>query len=179
MPAQHRTNTCYRTIGFTLIELLSTLAIVGILASVAVSGYSKHVDGLRVNQAVADIERLQLALANFVNRPDRLAQGLPDDLSALGLAQDRLTDPWGRPYQYAANARMNRDYDLFSLGKDGLTGHVGAADDIVRGGNGAFVGPLSDYDSIPGTTSGQLAVRSGSDREDTATLDDKGVRFTR
>jgi general secretion pathway protein G len=170
-------------VGMTLIELLCGLAIVGILASVAYSSYGRHVERVRVSEAITGIASLQLALVRYANRPDRLGAGLPEDLSDLGLSEIQLTDPWGGRYQYAVNPRLNRDYDLYSLGRDGLTGASGAEsfaeDDVVRGGNGAFVGLFSDYMSIPGTTSGQLAVTSGSDLEPTRTIDEKGVRFTR
>jgi general secretion pathway protein G len=166
-------------VGMTLIELLSGVAIVGVLASVAYSGYSQHVERVRVSEAVTEIASLQLALAQYANRPDRLAAGLPGALSELGLSEDQLTDPWGRRYQYAANPRMNRDYDLYSLGTDGLTGHSGGADDVVRGGNGAFVGLFSDYLSIPGATNGQWTATSGDAPGSAGTIGEKELLFTK
>jgi general secretion pathway protein G len=44
---------------------------------------------------------------------------------------------------------LNTDYDLFSLGPDGLTSvslgtNVGL-DDVIRANNGGFFGPASEY----------------------------------
>jgi general secretion pathway protein G len=74
------------------------------------------------------------------------------------------SDPWGRPHQFTklqgingkGKARkdknlnpLNADYDLYSVGPDGLTAlpltAKAARDDIVRANNGAFVGVASDY----------------------------------
>jgi general secretion pathway protein G len=170
-------------IGMTLIELLSGVAIVGVLASVAFGAYAQHVERVRFSEAVTEIQRIQLALAGYANRPDRLAAGLPDDLSALGLAPDQLIDPWGRAYQYVTDSRMNRDYDLFSLGKDGLTSSNAnekfSADDIVRASNGAFVGAYFEYATIAGTTNGQFATTSGTNRANDQPTAETDTRFTR
>ena len=44
---------------------------------------------------------------------------------------------------------LNSDYDLYSVGEDGLTqkplNASNARDDIVRANNGAFVGLAEDY----------------------------------
>jgi hypothetical protein len=68
---------------------------------------------------------------------------------------------------------------LYSLGADGLTGHSGGTDDVVRGGNGAFVGLISDYLSIPGATNGQWAATSGDAPEGAGTIGEKDVLFTK
>jgi len=172
-----------RMIGVTLIELLSTVAIVGILASVAFSGFSRQAEGVRVNQAVAGIENLQLALTRYSTRPDRLAKGLPDELSELGLTRDQLIDPWGRPYHYSRDPRFNRDYDLFSLGKNGMTGLRGgddfSTDDVVRGGNGSFFGTLADYAALSGVTTGQFSSADNADGNAASSASESGARFTR
>ena len=80
---------------------------------------------------------------------------LPADLSQVEATS--LVDPWGHPYQYFNHASgtgnggmlrqdlflvaLNEDYDLYSLGKDGLTATtIGAnvsQDDIIRAGSGS------------------------------------------
>ncbi len=77
-----------------------------------------------------------------------------------------MIDPWGNPYRYLniealANPGVgavrkdhnlipiNGDYDLYSMGKDGrsvspITGSPGQ-DDILRAGNGGYVGLAGDY----------------------------------
>jgi len=75
-------------------------------------------------------------------------------------------DPWGHAYQYlgidvvpppntGALRRdknlnpLNSDYDLYSMGPDGLTQKQLTAakdrDDIVRAGNGGFIGLASEH----------------------------------
>jgi general secretion pathway protein G len=79
---------------------------------------------------------------------------------------DELKDPWGNPYQYLSFETVkgndkgkfrkdrnlvpiNSDYDLYSMGPDGKSsGPLTAAasrDDIIRAGNGSFVGIAEDY----------------------------------
>jgi len=80
---------------------------------------------------------------------------------------DGLLDPWGNPYQYLnlsdptikdikGKARkdrnlvpINSDYDLYSTGKEWMSASPltakGSHDDIVRAGNGRFVGKASDF----------------------------------
>ncbi|HJR69061.1 MAG TPA: prepilin-type cleavage/methylation domain-containing protein, partial [Gammaproteobacteria bacterium] len=72
-------------------------------------------------------------------------------------------DPWGRPYVYrrAADASraqlrkdgelvpLNTDFDLYSLGPDGVSALALPAapsrDDVVRAANGAFIGVAANY----------------------------------
>lgn len=75
-------------------------------------------------------------------------------------------DPWGNPYQYLpidinpppnkGQVRkdkslnpLNSDFDLYSMGPDGQTRlpltTPTAKDDIIRAGNGSFIGIASDY----------------------------------
>lgn len=158
----------------TLVEVLVTLGIAAIIASFAVVTYSGHTERVRVGEAVTEMQVIQLAIAQYINRPDRLAKGLPENLDELGLSADELIDPWGRPYQYSSDALLNRDYELFSLGPDGLTSTSDngnpALDDIVRGSSGAFFGSRSDYAAIDGTDTGQYsATGSGADVSGDAT----------
>ena len=91
---------------------------------------------------------------------------LPDSLDDIGWG-NRL-DPWGSPYQYLKFKRnkqgkvipgqarkdrflvpLNSAYDLYSMGADGdskgpLTAKA-SRDDVLRAGDGAFVGLASDF----------------------------------
>lgn len=145
--------------AFTLVELLLLLALIGILAAVAVPAYASYRERVRIAQAVMDLRVLDTTIQN--HRLDRNA--LPEDLADIGWA-GRL-DPWGRPYQYngfltpgdAGRARKNRnlvpintDFDLYSLGPDGVTAipltASASRDDIVRANDGRFVGVAAAYD---------------------------------
>jgi len=148
--------------AFTLVELLVAVAIIGVISSVAVPSYREYVERADIAQAIADIYSVDVAMATFETAN---VGRLPNSLADIGM--DGLLDPWGNPYQYLnlsdptikgvkGKARkdknlvpINSDYDLYSAGKDGksvspLTAKA-SRDDIVRAGNGRFVGKASDF----------------------------------
>ncbi len=147
------------TRAFTTIEFLIVLGIIGILATFAVAAYDRYRDRIRMAQATQDIGAMSVAVKHHEidNREP------PTSLAEIGWG-NRL-DPWGRPYQYLnlttlkgnGQARkdkrlspLNSDFDLYSLGKDGLSvGPLSAKvsrDDIVRARDGRFIGLASDFD---------------------------------
>lgn len=144
--------------GFSLLELMFAVAAAGILTVIAVPSYTSAMDRSRTNKAIGDISSLQLKISQF-----DLAQGrLPTSLAEIG--QGALLDPWGNPYQYLdftgrhGNGHkrkdrslnpLNSDYDLGSKGKDGQTQQSlrppVSHDDIIRAGNGSFIGKADDF----------------------------------
>ena len=73
-------------------------------------------------------------------------------------------DPWGHPYQYLkiegskgkGDVRkdhtlnpINSDFDLYSMGRDGVSrtqiSNKDSLDDIIRANDGGFVGLASDF----------------------------------
>lgn len=148
--------------GFTLVEILVVIAVMAILATLAIPAYSQYVDKARNARAVAEIRGLDESITSYYS--DHSNQ-YPAALADLGGVV--LTDPWGQAYQYlkieGANLTgkgslrkdkflnpLNSDYDLYSMGKDGLSQRPLTAaksrDDIVRANNGRFVGLASDFD---------------------------------
>lgn len=85
----------------------------------------------------------------------------PLNLAQIGYGN--LRDPWGNNYRYLNHATanigqfrkyratipINNDFDLYSMGPDGLSQVVFTApvsfDDIVRANNGDYFGRVSDY----------------------------------
>jgi general secretion pathway protein G len=146
-------------IGFTLIEIMLALAAAVILASIAIPSYQAAINKARTGQAIKDIYQIENILERY--RSTHQYQ-LPPDLATLGAAVP--LDPWGNAYEYLnieAGAKtgkvrrdknlkpLNSDFDLYSKGPDGetmtqLTG-AKARDDIVRAGNGSFVGLASEH----------------------------------
>jgi general secretion pathway protein G len=144
--------------GWTLLQLLVGLAILGILATLALSGRSDYADRVKITQAKQDINVIALALDDM-----RLEQGkLPSSLADIGMGNMR--DPWGNPYFYLniqtakGNGKLrkdrnlvpiNTDYDLYSSGPDGKTVSPLTAkasqDDIIRAGDGSFIGVASEF----------------------------------
>ena len=147
--------------GFTLIELMIVVVLVGMLASIAYPIFSGFVDRARRAKVMGDMGQIQIALAKFLTDTNG---ALPLSLAAVGL--DTLRDPWGNSYQYlkienepggVGSARknfgmvpVNTDYDLFSMGGDGdfesPFSSVSSRDDIVRAGNGAYLGLAEDFE---------------------------------
>ncbi|MCF8149496.1 MAG: prepilin-type cleavage/methylation domain-containing protein [Burkholderiaceae bacterium] len=144
----------------TLVELLIVVAVIGALAAIAIPSYRRYVERAYVAKAVIEIGTIALALKRY-HEDERT---YPASLSALDIAIP--TDPWGNPYQYLAidiipapntgqvrrdkNLNpINSDFDLYSMGPDGRTQKQltasKARDDIVRAGNGGFVGVASEH----------------------------------
>lgn len=147
--------------AFTLIELMVTIAIIGVLATIAVPTYSDYIDKAKAVQAVMDIKHIEQLLATYQSSNGKF----PPSLNEVGVQS--LLDPWGNPYQYlnlsdpdikgtTGKARkdhnlvpINSDFDLYSMGKDGksvspLTAKA-SRDDIVRANNGRYIGLASKY----------------------------------
>jgi general secretion pathway protein G len=149
-----------RSTGFGLLDLMVTVVLASLLISIAVPSYDRYVQRAKVTAARGAIASLSLELEKFrLNNEDALPATLDE------LPVDIPLDPWGRPYAYlniltAGTGKgalrkdgklnpLNTDFDLYSLGRDGVsTGPLNAKasrDDIVRANNGAFIGLAEDY----------------------------------
>lgn len=150
----------HKQAGFTLVELLMAVAIGALLAAIAMPVYTDYVRRSETGQAMADLGALDLQIERFAANNFRP----PASLADLGVPPP--LDPWGRSYRYLriegagpavmAQVRKDRnlvpvngDYDLYSLGPDGASRPPLVApesqDDIVRAGNGAFIGAAADF----------------------------------
>jgi len=148
-----------RARGFTTIEILIVVAIVGIIAAIGSGYWERYRQKALVSQAVADIGAMAAAIKLHMED----SRHLPDGLAEVGFGGK--LDPWGRPYQYLnletrrgngiarkdkKLAPLNSDFDLYSLGKDGLTlaplVPPVSRDDVVRARDGRFIGLAADFD---------------------------------
>ena len=139
------------SVGFTLVELVVVTGIIGILATMALPTYDTFITRARNARAKSEVRLLETEINAY--RFD--TNSLPASLAVINRAG--MLDPWDRPYVYIIppirerfGNRLNNDYDLCSLGKDGLTPADGAItgtgeDDLIRGNNGVFVGSGEDY----------------------------------
>jgi general secretion pathway protein G len=142
--------------GYTVLEVLVVLAVIGALVAIFAPGFVEQFREAKIRRAVLDIRILSAEI-----RAWGAGQDFPDSLAEI--ESGSKVDPWGRPYAYLRIEDSNRgqwrkdrflvplnsDYDLYSLGPNGrsqapLTAAV-SRDDIVRAGDGAYVGPAEDY----------------------------------
>ena len=145
--------------GFTLLELMVALVLVGILVTTAVSMYSGIAERARAARAIGALGEIHMAIQKFLLAENR---GYPANLAEVGL--DNLIDPWGNPYQYLVveglgnNGAVRKDknlvpvnqhYDVYSMGKDGVTASPFTStlgrDDVVLAGDGSYFGLAEDF----------------------------------
>ena len=120
--------------GFSLIELIVVLVILGLLAAVVAPNiYNKLAKG-KDQIAKIQIKEIEGAIQLFsfdMGRDPNSAEGLDalvrnpgnsDSWKGPYLAKSLPQDPWGRPYAYRCPG-THGDYDLFSLGADGIEGN--------------------------------------------------------
>ena len=122
--------------GFSLVEILVVLVILGLLVSVVAPTVLNQADEARVQKVYADFANIGTALKlyrldNFVYPSSE--QGLealverstldpePRNFKRGGYLERLPVDPWGRIYLYLSPGE-NGEFDLYSLGADGLSG---------------------------------------------------------
>ena len=144
--------------GFTLLELIMVVAMIGTLAAIAVPVYYKYIEDAKIAKACADIRIIE---KEIIGSQSDEGDVLPDSLADIN--RESFPDPWGNPYQYAnhdnitpgerrkykSTVPLNTDFDLYSMGPDGKSKPPITAgdsyDDIIRAGDGEYVGPASEY----------------------------------
>ena len=157
--------------GFTLVELMIGLLIVATLTAIAVPLTADYIHQANVARAIVEIRMLEKEIIIFEMEEGRYP-GWPDDMleTMQEIGRDNFLDPWGTPYQYRNLALsgkedkkpkdcrkdksfnpLNWDFDLYSVGPDRevpthkqITVDQGA-DDIIRAGDGHYVGEASKY----------------------------------
>ncbi len=145
-----------REAGFTLVEIMIAGAILGVLAALTMTNYQVYIERVRVARAIVEMKGISLHLDTMRNDGGQL----PPTLASVRLSQN---DPWRRTYVYRRIAGtppgivrkdqflvpLNSDYDLYSMGVDGLSKpaitHPDSLDDVVRGANGGFIGLARNY----------------------------------
>jgi general secretion pathway protein G len=152
-----RTARCQEARGFTLVELLLAIGLVAVLLALALPAYTSHRNKVLSGHAAKEIAMMSAGIEAW--RLDNRAY--PPSLAAAGFG-NRL-DPWGRAYRYyridggnlgfarkdRALNPINTDFDLYSVGPDGVShsqlSHRNSDDDVVRAGNGRFVGIAKNF----------------------------------
>ena len=129
--------------GFTLMEMLVVLVVIGLIAAVAIPQVMKLLGNAKAKAAKIQIQTLenglnyfQLDMGRFPTDQEGLnalvkAPSGADSWSGPYVRSDKqLTDPWGHPVVYKAEAD-GKPYKLVILGADGKEGGAGDDQDIV------------------------------------------------
>jgi general secretion pathway protein G len=132
--------------------------LIGIFLALALPYYGDHLKTVKILQATTDITGNEAVVETYRVLHNN---ALPDSWSDIPAA--RSIDPWGRPYVYyniEANGKgharkdhalnpLNTDYDMYSLGPDGVTKpqitQNDSVDDILRASDGGYVGIASGF----------------------------------
>jgi general secretion pathway protein G len=143
--------------AFTLLEMMIVLLLVGILVALAMPYYGDWRNRVLTQQASSDIIGNEAVVETYLTTN----KSLPNSFADMPAA--RKIDPWGRPYVYyniEANGKggsrkdhalnpLNADYDMYSVGPDGLSKaqitQKDSVDDVIRASNGGYVGIASGF----------------------------------
>lgn len=131
-----------RQSGFSLIEIMVVIVIIGLLVGIVAPNVIGRADEARAQKVQADFSAIQTALKmyridNFVYPSTE--QGLealvtrpsstPVPRNWKNYLESLPMDPWGRPYLYVSPGESH-DYDIYTLGADGVSGGEGVNADI-------------------------------------------------
>jgi general secretion pathway protein G len=126
--------------GFTLIELMLVVVIIGALVAMVMPRFTGRGEQAKVTAAQADVQS-NIATALKMYGVDN--GGFPSSDEGLGALMSKPAsasnwngpylerkplDPWQREYKYRSPGQHRVDYDLYSLGRDG----VESADDVTN-----------------------------------------------
>lgn len=129
--------------GFTLLELLVVLVIIGLLAGYVGPRYFSQIGKSESKIAKAQIEAFDKALSQYridIGRYPTTEQGLNALVTKPAneakwdgpyLSKNVPMDPWGKSYLYRYPGQK-AEYELYSLGKDGVPGGTGDAADVTN-----------------------------------------------
>ncbi len=123
--------------AFTLIELLLVVVILGALAAMIVPRLVGRTEKAKISIAKSDISsNIPLALDLYELDNGKYPSNLQALLSNPGGSRSwngpyikkEPIDPWGNEYKYKYPPSHGGDYDLYSLGPDGVEG----TDDVTN-----------------------------------------------
>jgi len=145
--------------GFTSVEILIVLVIGAIIVAIAIPAIDTYVQRTRLMECITAISDMSATIKQAEKTSGALAATLAD------VGYDGKLDPWGKPYEYfnhrtsTGNGQtrkdrqlkpLNSDFELYSVGRDGLTSssltNSRSRDDVVRARDGRFIGTAEEFD---------------------------------
>jgi general secretion pathway protein G len=123
--------------GFSLIEVIVAVTIIALFAAVIAPTLLGRVGAARVEKARVEAAAIAQQIKIFVsdqknssslNSDFTLDMLVPKYLESL----DDLKDPWDTPYILDRPGLNGRDFDVVSLGADGVRGGEGENADIIH-----------------------------------------------
>ncbi len=133
--------------GFTLIEVMVVIIILGLLAAIVMPRLVGQTDKARYEQAKIQMRILEDALKRYKLENGRFPttgqglQALVQKPSSPPIPRNWPTggyldkpevppDPWGNEFIYVSPGQNGPDYDMVSLGADGIEGGEGYDQDV-------------------------------------------------
>ena len=114
--------------GFSLIELMVVVSIIAILATTVGLYVFTALDDADTAKAKTEIKTLKGAVAIYLMKQ----RSLPESLDEVAPYLDPPVvppDPWGNPYYYEKSGA--REFRIYSLGADGVSGGEGIEADLA------------------------------------------------
>ena len=141
----------------TLVEFAVSIMLAVLMLTAAVPAVMRLVDAAREDETIARLEEIRERIDDFRDTHSRYpislmeiyetmpADGWGNAIQYLNL-KDGLVKAQGRARKLRNLRQVNSDYDLYSMGPDGqsvppLTASP-SRDDIIRGRNGDYIGPV-------------------------------------
>ena len=81
-------------LGYTFIELMMVVAIIGVLASVSATSYSRYIEKVQITKVIVELRSIEKAITAYY----AVRGSYPASLADIGFGN--VVDRWGNPYQY-------------------------------------------------------------------------------
>lgn len=127
-------------LGMTLVEVLAVVVILGLVASTLAVGFSgalgrgKHeLAKTQIAVIVGKVESYRIERDAWPSDDlglEALSDGHASPSDSYYLSQDKLFDPWGRPYVLIVPGPDGHPYEVLTFGADGAPGGDGPNADL-------------------------------------------------
>jgi general secretion pathway protein G len=128
--------------GLTLVEVMVTISIIALLATVVGMNVIGSLEDARVDTTISQVRNIEGALTRFritYGRYPTTSEGIAalvtpparsNGPTPSPIMLELPTDAWENPFLYRSPGSGGQDYEIVSLGKDGVEGGTGPAGDL-------------------------------------------------